>query len=146
MGRCFPVCCWPKSKKVLRLYEEGQERIDRELDIVKIIKTLRMSKIFLKSSLITPEVRFAILHAEQNYINIDLSDDDDSDGHGGDANQDPELHTSRTNGEPMLGTLETERMNTDNQFMPSDDQDKPVTDYDQIKNSLYRKIRDRPKH
>ena len=56
------------------------------------------------------------------------------------------LYTSRTNGEPMLGTLETERMNTDNQLRPSDDSDKPKTDYDKIKNSLYKKIRDRPKH
>ena len=46
----------------------------------------------------------------------------------------------------MLGTLETERMNTDNQLRPSDDSDKPKTDYDKIKNSLYKKIRDRPKH
>ena len=64
LGRCFPGCCWPKYRKLRRLYGEGMERIDRELDIVKIIKTLRMAKIFLKSSLVTPDIKFAIQHAE----------------------------------------------------------------------------------
>lgn len=77
MGCCFPTCCWRKHKKLMHLYDEGLERIDHELDIVKIIKTLRMTRIFMKNSFLTPELKFGIMHSEQNFVNIDLDDDDD---------------------------------------------------------------------
>lgn len=78
MGRCFPTCWWKKHKKLSLLFEEGKSRISKELDIVKIIKTLRYMRILLKNSLLTPEMRFKIEHAERNFINIDLSDDERS--------------------------------------------------------------------
>jgi hypothetical protein len=76
MGCCFPSCCWSKHKKIKILYDKGTNRIEDELDIVKIIKTLRMTKTFLENSFITPEIRFGLEHAENNFINIDLSEDD----------------------------------------------------------------------
>lgn len=76
MGSCFPKMCWSKHKKLVKFYNEGETRIENELNIVKIIKTLRMVRIFLKNSFLTPEVKFGIRHAEQNFVNIDLSDED----------------------------------------------------------------------
>lgn len=78
MGRCFPTLCWKKHNKLTMLFHEGKSRIQKELDIVKIIKTLRYTRILMKNSLLTPEMRFKIEHAERNFINIDLSDDERS--------------------------------------------------------------------
>lgn len=69
------------------MIDEAQDRLDAELNIVKIIHSLRNMKVLLKSSLMTDDVRFKIMHSQKNFINLDESassssdsdDDDDSD-------------------------------------------------------------------
>ena len=49
-----------------------------ELDIVKILKTLRDMKILLKGTLMNdPETMFQVKHAPKNIINLDESSDFD---------------------------------------------------------------------
>ena len=62
-----------------KLYEEGEDRIDTELDIVKIMKGVRDAEVMLKSSVMDNEAQFQIQHAEKNYINIDDTDEESSD-------------------------------------------------------------------
>jgi hypothetical protein len=47
-----------KRDKFLSLYEKGQDRIDTELDIVKIMKSLRNMKILMKNSFMDGEVKY----------------------------------------------------------------------------------------
>ena len=69
------------------MIDEAQDRLDAELNIVKIIHSLGNMKVLLKSSLMTDDVRFKIMHSQKNFINLDESassssdsdDDDDSD-------------------------------------------------------------------
>ena len=55
------------------MYDEGKDRIDTELNIVKIIKTLRDLKILMKNSIMDDEIMFAIKHSQKNVINIEKS-------------------------------------------------------------------------
>jgi len=45
---CIEKVAFPRESKLWRLYEDGQERMDKEFDIVKIIKNIRNLKILLK--------------------------------------------------------------------------------------------------
>ena len=63
----------------MRLYKKGKERIEDELDIVKLMKDLRHMKILLKNSLMSKKMQFDIIHAEKNIIDVSVdSSEDDS--------------------------------------------------------------------
>jgi hypothetical protein len=51
-----------------------------ELDIVKMLKTLRDMKIFLKSTTMSDrDTKFSVKHAPKNLLNLDTSADEESD-------------------------------------------------------------------
>jgi len=75
LGVLFCNCCWSKKEKYQRLYEKGQEKIESELDIVRLTKNLRYMKILLRNSLMSRRVKFDIMHQEKNLI--DVSNDED---------------------------------------------------------------------
>ena len=64
MGPFFPsgICSLPANKlsKYMRLYERAEERVENELDICYIIKTLRNLNIFMKNTSLTKQVKFEI--------------------------------------------------------------------------------------
>ena len=60
------------------MYEEGQDKIDTELDIVKMMKTLRDMKILLKGTLMNDvDTKFSVKHAAKNILNMDDTSDID---------------------------------------------------------------------
>lgn len=40
------------------MYLQGLEKLDYEMDVVKIIKELRVLKIYIEKTLMTPEIKF----------------------------------------------------------------------------------------
>lgn len=51
MGGCFCDKFFKRKEKFVKLYERGQDRIEAELNIVKIMKSMRDMKILMKNSL-----------------------------------------------------------------------------------------------
>ena len=47
-----------KEKKLLKVLNEGKERIETELNAVKIMKSIRDIKILMKNSMMSPDIRF----------------------------------------------------------------------------------------
>ena len=92
MGPFFPngLCCLPSNKvsKYMRLYERAEERVENELDICYIIKTLRNLNIFMKNTSMTKQVKFEIMHSKLNLINLD--EDSFSDSSDGDDSSEEE--------------------------------------------------------
>lgn len=78
----FALCCCAaifKRKKILQtLFDEATLRIDKETDLLKIMKTLRNTKILLKNSVMNKDVLFQIAHADKNLINLDDSEKEDA--------------------------------------------------------------------
>ena len=72
-------CCWGNRKQMTRLIDEAQDRLDGELNIIKIIQSLRNMKVLLKSSIMTDEIRFKIMHSQKNFIDLDQSASSSSD-------------------------------------------------------------------
>jgi hypothetical protein len=49
LGKFFPFKkCWPKYKKMKKIFDEGIERVNNEMNILQIIKLVREVKILLK--------------------------------------------------------------------------------------------------
>ncbi len=49
---------WKNHDKLMKLYKEAEEKIDSELDVIKITNSLRKLKLLLKNSLLTDEIHF----------------------------------------------------------------------------------------
>jgi hypothetical protein len=43
---------------LLKVLNEGKERIEKELNVVKIMKSIRDIKILMKNSMMSPDIRF----------------------------------------------------------------------------------------
>ena len=50
------ICKCIYNKKIQRLYNKGTKKIDKELDIVKVLTTLRNIKILMKNSIMSKQV------------------------------------------------------------------------------------------
>ena len=72
-GCCFDRM-WKKKKKLQKMYEDGSERLDAHLDVLKIVKSLKKLKILMENSMMTEEMKKEIKHSEKNVIYLD--DDD----------------------------------------------------------------------
>ena len=85
---CHSCCCISKKQltKYKYLIKEGEERIDDDLDIVFLIKSIRNLNIFMKNTLRSKRTKFEIEHSNKNCIDLDgdaefsesSSDDGDS--------------------------------------------------------------------
>lgn len=53
MGYCFPNMCWIKKSKFQKLYSMTSQKLNKSLDVVKIIKDLRNLNVLAKNSLMT---------------------------------------------------------------------------------------------
>ena len=86
---CNNACGVPNNKlsKYMRLYERGEERVENELDICYIIKTLRLLTVWMKNTKLSKQVKFEMQHSNLNLINLDedsFSDSDDNDSSSSD--------------------------------------------------------------
>mmetsp|Transcript_9208 Transcript_9208/g.15487 ORF Transcript_9208/g.15487 Transcript_9208/m.15487 type:complete len:175 (+) Transcript_9208:410-934(+) len=71
--RIFMNFCWRKKDKLINLYEQSVERIESELDVIKIIKGLKDLKILMKNSVLNPEVKYQIKHSSKYLIDLEDS-------------------------------------------------------------------------
>ena len=76
LGCFFPSKIFQKREKLLKLYYIAEERINKEMNMVKLIKGLRNIKILMKNSMMSKDVRFQLEHVDKNVINLDTSSDD----------------------------------------------------------------------
>ena len=59
--------------------------MEKELDIIKILKSLRDIKMLMKNSLMTPDIKYQIAHSEKNFIDIEFDKDKSSSSDSYDA-------------------------------------------------------------
>ena len=79
---CFGLCCkmcFSKVDKFSKLYEKGEERIEKQLDVIKLIHNLQKIKILMKNSLMSPEIEHQMLHSEKFLIDLDNTDSESND-------------------------------------------------------------------
>ena len=78
LGCLFPSGLWKKQKKLQYLLEEGGDRIEAKLNIVKMAKNQTDLKVLMRNSMLNEDVQFNIKHSEKNYIDLDKSSESDS--------------------------------------------------------------------
>ena len=75
-GSLFKICCKRRNYKLYRLYEIGFERVEKEMDIVKLLRGLRNLKIFSKMIGLEEHTKFAIKNSNKNVIDLDNNSDE----------------------------------------------------------------------
>lgn len=58
------------------MFERSEHRINKELDLIKVVRNMKSFKILLKNFLMTDKVKFEIAHSAKNCLDIDTSSDD----------------------------------------------------------------------
>ena len=70
-GFLFQIWCDRKQNKLWRLLKFGEERINHEFNLMKLIRTVRNMKLFLKKEFMNPKKQFIIENSDYNVIDID---------------------------------------------------------------------------
>ena len=98
-GLLVGKCCGYERKltKVERLYAKGCDRIDQELNVIKIIKNLKSLRIVMKE-FVDKKTLLQINHNRRNIIEIDSSDPD-----AGDYISSHDEHNHNKGGTPIFG-------------------------------------------
>ena len=69
--------CWncvsKRYERLIHLFDQTTEKLESELNIVKIIRNLREMKIYLNNNLLDRQIKFHINHSHKNVINLDSS-------------------------------------------------------------------------
>ena len=78
-GICIPKQIWKNQDKFNKLFDEGTIRIEKMLDLKRLIRDNRNFKILLNNSLMSKDIRDKIRHVEKNLIDLDseLSESED---------------------------------------------------------------------
>ena len=71
-NRLYDIQSW-KYKKLTKLYNEADEKICNDLNVVKLIKNLRDLRIMVNSTMMDRMTKFQIDHSKKNIINIESS-------------------------------------------------------------------------
>lgn len=75
LGFFFCFCCDRDQDLLWRVYKFGQERMNHEFNLVKLIRTVRNMKIFIKKELMSDKQKIMIQNSEYNLIDIDDEND-----------------------------------------------------------------------
>ena len=81
---CFCDKVWPKKKKLQKMFEDGSEKLDSHLDVVKIVKSLKKLKILMENTMMTEDVKKQIKHSEKNIIYLSSEEEKNKDKKGTD--------------------------------------------------------------
>ena len=57
-------------------YKLGKERVEKELNISKLVKNLRNLKILIKNSFLNDKIGFMIYHSRKNTLDIDIENEE----------------------------------------------------------------------
>ena len=64
----LPQRCWSKRDKLIKLTQESKQKLDREFDMLKIIKNLRDLRILMQSKFLNGEIVNKIKNNPRNLI------------------------------------------------------------------------------
>lgn len=67
------ICKWKKSRDLVLLYRKGKKKIDKELNVVRLVNNLNIIKTFMKNSILTEKMQWLVAHSANNVIDLDCS-------------------------------------------------------------------------
>lgn len=57
LGCLFPSFCWSKRDKLTKVFKTSADRIETELDVIKVMRSIRRQRILLKSKMMDKQTR-----------------------------------------------------------------------------------------
>ena len=69
----LPQCFWNRKLKIKKLYDKSESRIEKLLDLKKLVKNIWTMKAVLKHSYLTETIKKEIGNMENHVIDLDES-------------------------------------------------------------------------
>ena len=60
------------------MFQKGKYEIEKEINIINMVRGIKRNKILLKKSMMSRDVKFKIAHGDKNCINIDSNESEDN--------------------------------------------------------------------
>ena len=94
-------CLFKKRTKLQKLYEIGSEKLEGEMNIVKIIKNLKFLRVLMRKHLADEKLQFEIRHDPKNVIDLDAKTEESeaAKSENSDAEKIIKAHTAADPGE-----------------------------------------------
>ena len=67
---------WSHRTKMIQMYNDGVYKIEKDLNLVRLIKMIKRINILMKNSLMTQKIDFEIAHQPENCIDLEDNLDD----------------------------------------------------------------------
>ena len=58
IGCCLNCKFWKNKDRLMKVFKEGRIRIEKDLNIIKLVRNLKRLNILMKSSMLTPDIKF----------------------------------------------------------------------------------------
>ena len=58
------------------MFDDGSDKLDAHLDVVKIVKSLKKLKILMENTMMTDDIKKEIKHSEKNIIYLSSEEED----------------------------------------------------------------------
>jgi len=68
--------CWRRRDKFFQLYDKGYEKLKKQLNVIKLIKTVKHNKTLMRNSIMSQSIKNTLAHCEDNIINLSESSSD----------------------------------------------------------------------
>ena len=76
-GRCLSPGRLTTNERLMKLYDDGTDRLDTELGVERILKHLRDLRIYVNHNLLDEQAKFNIQHNFKNVIDVEKSTDEE---------------------------------------------------------------------
>lgn len=75
--KCKKLCNWSKRHQLQKLFSDGEDRIENELNIVKLLNQSRFTQMLLRHLMFSRRIKFSLAHQWKNVIDCDAESDED---------------------------------------------------------------------
>jgi len=72
---CYFCCCtWNKKKELIKMYKDGKGKIEQDIDIIKLIKSIKKLQALAATNIVNSrDVQMQIVHHKTNVIDLDAT-------------------------------------------------------------------------
>lgn len=75
LGCLSPCVCWSKHRKLLKMLEKGNDKVEDSMDMAKHIMKSRNSTILLEHSLLSKQIKMQMKTNKRNVIDLEEGND-----------------------------------------------------------------------
>lgn len=75
----YPICAFKRSSLslgLLKLYNMGTSKLEKDLSVEKLVRSIRNQKILVKKTITDDDLAFQIQHSHKNVLDLDSDENE----------------------------------------------------------------------